>query len=929
MSITPSSYLTRITEARERHLKELDLTKEYVSLAQIPIEVFELPELEVLDLSNNELASIPEAIYKLEKLTILLLGGNQFTEIPESISNLQHLKELNLANNKITSIPTWISRLTNLTCLNLGGNQLVSIPDSISELPNLTFLNLGNNQLSSIPDSISQLHNLTVLHLYENKLTLFPKAIYDLHSLQYLNLSNSTGNGNLIKEIAADIINLKNLKHLSIEGNPLIDPPMEVVSNGIEAIKQYFHQIEKEGIDHLFEAKLLIVGEAGAGKTTLAKKIENQDYILNENEETTKGIDVIRWDFPLESGQTFRVNIWDFGGQEIYHATHQFFLTKRSLYALVVDTRKEDTDFNYWLNLIELLSDKSPLLIIKNEKQDRHREINERQLRGQFTNLKETLPTNLATNRGLEKLLKGVKHYISNLPHIGNALPRTWVRVREILENDTRNYISLSEYLEICDQNGFTRLGDKLQLSGYLHDLGVCLHFQGDPLLNKTVILKPDWGTDAVYKVLDNHQVILNLGKFNRQDLSDIWHEDKFANMHDELLQLMLNFQLCYKIPETIDTYIAPQLLTENQPEYEWNQNNNLIIRYTYDFLPKAIITRFIVVMHNLILDHRYVWRSGVLLEKDMTKAEVIQYFDKREIKIRVEGKFKKELMTIVTYELDRIHKSYSRLKYNRLIPCNCEKCKNSQEPHFYQLNILRQFIVDNQYLIQCQKSYKMVNVPELQDDIVVKHGELNLGEYDYEISCNVLKYNIEVEKAIFISYAWGGASEAIVDQLEHSFKEKGIPIVRDKQDLAFKGSIKAFMEQIGKGKCVIVVISDKYLKSENCMFELIHIALNKQFAHRVFPIVLDDAKIYNSSDRIQYVKYWEARIKELDEAMKSVSSSNLNGFREDIDLYTEIRKNLPQLTNILKDMNALTAKTHIETDFAELLKSIEYIIAK
>ena len=84
-------------------------------------------------------------------------------------------------------------------------------------------------------------------------------------------------------------------------------------------------------------------------------------------------------------------------GQEIYHATHQFFLTKRSLYALVADTRKEDTDFYYWLNVVELLSDNSPMLIILNEKQDRRREINERQLRGQFANLKEILATNLAT----------------------------------------------------------------------------------------------------------------------------------------------------------------------------------------------------------------------------------------------------------------------------------------------------------------------------------------------------------------------------------------------------------------------------------------------------------------------------------------------------------------------------------------------------
>ncbi|MEH2417366.1 COR domain-containing protein [Nostoc sp.] len=107
-----------------------------------------------------------------------------------------------------------------------------------------------------------------------------------------------------------------------------------------------------------------------------------------------------------------------------------------------------------------------------------------------------------------------------------------------------RNYIGLDEYLNICQQNGFTQRNDKLQLSSYLHDLGVSLHFQEDALLNKTVILKPKWGTDAVYKVLDNEKVIRNLGSFTRSDLANIWCEDEYATMHDELLRLMINFKL-------------------------------------------------------------------------------------------------------------------------------------------------------------------------------------------------------------------------------------------------------------------------------------------------------------------------------------------------------------------------------------------------
>ncbi|MCP4108250.1 MAG: leucine-rich repeat protein [Desulfobacteraceae bacterium] len=697
MSKIQKNVVRKIKEAKEKQLKELDLSNDYLinddqKLTQIPTEVFELEQLKTLNLKGNSLTSLPDSIIQLKHLTSLDLSFNRLTDVPDSIFQLQKLTRLNLRENKLTDIPHSISKLQKLTSLNLRENKLTDIPGWIFQLKRLKTLTLSSNELATVSDSIYQLQKLTSLGLNKNQ----------------------------IKEISPKLLQLKNLKKLGLYGNPIEIPPPEIVNRGVKAIKDYFRQLEAKGKDYLYEAKLLIVGEAGAGKTTLAKKIENQNYKLRNDETSTEGIDIIQWKFPMENGQQFRVNIWDFGGQEIYHATHQFFLTKRSLYSLVADTRKEDTDFYYWLNVVELLSDNSPLLIIKNEKQNRHREINERQLRGQFTNFKDTLATNLATNRGLSEILTNIRHYISILPHIGTALPKTWVNVRKILEYTPYNYISLDNYMDICEKNGFTQKKDKLQLSGYLHDLGVCLHFQQDPLLKNTIILKPKWSTDAVYAALDNKKVIRSLGRFNKADLAKIWHDEKYADMHDELLQLMINFQLCYKIPGTLDTYIAPQLLSENQPKYKWPEKNNIILRYTYEFMPKGIITRFIVAMHNQIADHKHVWKTGVILKKDKTAAEVIEYYGKREIKIRIAGNHKKELMTIVTYELDKIHDSYNRrLKYNKLIPCNCVTCKDSQEPYFYPLITLRKFTADRQERIQCQNSYQMVDVLGLIDDVL------------------------------------------------------------------------------------------------------------------------------------------------------------------------------------------------------------------
>lgn len=534
-----------------------------------------------------------------------------------------------------------------------------------------------------------------------------------------LNLSNKG-----LTTLPAEIGQLTNLTWLDLDKNPLESPPPEILKEGLSAILNFYKQQLEQETDRLYEAKLLIVGEGGAGKTTLAKKIQDPNYQLQQDENSTQGIDIIQWKFPLENGKEFQINIWDFGGQEIYHATHQFFLTKRSLYVLVADTRKEDTDFYYWLNVVELLSENSPIIIIKNEKQERKREINERDLRSQFINFKETLTTNFATNRGLLDILNKVKHYISNLPHVGTELPKTWVKVREALERDSREHISLEKYLDICKEHGFTKEEDKLQLSGYLHDLGVCLHFQDDDLLRKTVILKPTWGTDAVYKVLDNPQVIENLGKFDRNILANIWHENKYANMRPELLHLMRKFKLCYEIPSRQGIYIAPQLLSANQPEYNWNKFNNLILRYTYTFMPKGIVTRFIVEMHHYIEQEKLVWRSGVVLSKNEARAEVIEHYNLREIKVRVAGKRKKELLAVINHELEKIHNSYERLKYETLVPCNCKSCKVSQTPHSYPLNVLNRFR-DNNQTIQCQISFDMVDVHELIDDVFLTEEDL------------------------------------------------------------------------------------------------------------------------------------------------------------------------------------------------------------
>ncbi|PPD44398.1 MAG: hypothetical protein CTY16_11800 [Methylobacter sp.] len=119
------------------------------------------------------------------------------------------------------------------------------------------------------------------------------------------------------------------------------------------------------------------------------------------------------------------------------------------------------------------------------------------------------------------------------------------------------------------------------------------------------------------------------------------------------------------------------------------------------------------------------------------------------------------------------------------------------------------------------------------------------------------------------LSYAWGDDSEAgkarelIVEQLCQQAEAKGIHILRDKQDLKLGDRLSVFMKQIGQGERVFVILSDKYLKSANCMYELFEIWRNSrhdenELLQRVRVFSTDCAKIFSPLERVQYAVHWK-----------------------------------------------------------------------
>lgn len=179
----------------------------------------------------------------------------------------------------------------------------------------------------------------------------------------------------------------------------------------------------------------------------------------------------------------------------------------------------------------------------------------------------------------------------------------------------------------------------------------------------------------------------------------------------------------------------------------------------------------------------------------------------------------------------------------------------------------------------------------------------------------------------IFVSYAWKGESETLVDQLCKAFAAKGYRITRDKSAMTYKDSIKDFMESIGRGKFIIAVVSDKYMKSEYCMYEAYRMFQSPAFRERVFPIVLPDADVFSFRGQAAYLKYWDTEYKALEAEYKGIANVSPSMVAPLTERLRDIEATTLFINDFMAqvgDMNVLTSQIQLESNFSQLITAIE-----
>jgi internalin A len=697
-------------------------------LCELPPEIGRLTSLQYLYLGNNLLSQLPYEIVQLTKLQYLSLLKNQLSELPREIGRLTSLQELFLNYNQLSELPHEIGQLTNLQRLSLDNNQLSQLPSEIGRLISLQYLSLPNNQLNQLPNEIGQLASLQQLYLHNNQLIQLPSEIGRLTRLQELYLSD-----NQLRGFPAEVGRLVSLQELYLDGNPSLQtPPAEIIVQGTAAILAFLRDLLENSVIR-YEVKLLIVGEGGTGKSSLLRALRNQKF--DSQLSATHGIEVVSLELshPNKAGTNIVLNTWDFGGQQIYHATHQFFLTKRSMYLVAWNARLgvKQGRLHYWLETIQALAPDAPILLVATHIDEQASDINYIALKEQYPQLVGSLSVSNACDTGIAQLRTALAEIAIQLPIMGQPWPAKWMNVEEHLLNRPGHHIPLETYVQCCEGCGVEEAVARGTLGSYLHDLGKILYFQDDLILSDLVVLKPNWITKAISLVLSDEEVRASYGILQHRELRRIWQTDDEGHpyaqrLYPVFLRLMERFYLSYQIetdtPGARSTRsLIPQLLPYQPPTTLplWPSippegQTQIEMRYQVSLVPSGIMSWFIVRTHLYTLDQH--WREGVLLVYQDHYARVELNENRKEIRLLVWGAQPHNFFTILMHTIDVLLGFFQGLGIRQEVPCICHWQRRSNKPcsHFFNYKELKRRMEAKRYKVECPQSFEEVSVPML-----------------------------------------------------------------------------------------------------------------------------------------------------------------------------------------------------------------------
>jgi len=705
-------------DLHENRLMNFKLKRKHISLKTLNLGgnsikniyfLNNLPNLEILNLNDNRISNlvldekhtfiksfdlsgnyISDLLFldNFPSLQSLNLSKNSIEKISLKVNN-SNLESLDLSNNHISDIG-FLEYLIYLKSLNLKKNNILDV-SKVVFLKNLRFIDFSNNRIKTIDEkSISHL-----IQLVNRDDFLETIKLSKIESVKSQNFERAASYRDIEKKILTeqkinnedrDYVFINILKDLRLES-----PPMEVIKQGRQAVLDWFEAIKLK----LNEIKIILLGDPKAGKTSLLKRLKYNDFDLDEKQ--TDGVNIEDIEFgeciPFENQKSLHEitgHFWDFGGQEIMNATHQFFLTKRSVYVLVLDARKDANNadqIRQWVKRVQATGGNSPIVVLANQidVNSGFGFENEIDLQKEFPQIKCFLKISCLTGESLDLLKQKLEEIIPTAELFETKIDEKWIAIKDKLQEETKSkhFLNETRFLEICNEFELKECSKQKNAITFLNDLGMVLHF--DNLnLSEYYVLDPYWITYGVYQILTSvyageKKGIVEMDKLkfiinDEEDKKEIYQTENYrkiqysSNERRFLIDILHYFKLCFCLPDN-SKFIIPDLLDTLEPQNVTEpirrSKETIQFVYEYSYLPKSIMPHTIVELHKSMT---HMWRTGCVLQNKYGKALITSYQNR--IFITVEGEYKKkrELLAVIRYRMDTINHSLSD-KPKALIP--------------------------------------------------------------------------------------------------------------------------------------------------------------------------------------------------------------------------------------------------------------------
>ncbi|MBB4981459.1 COR domain-containing protein [Streptomyces nymphaeiformis] len=674
-----------------------------LGLTRIPDETWDrgnLSGVHTLDLTNNRLEDLNGApIDQLPNLKKIMLDRNRLRFFPHGLDISASLEYLSLDGNGIRSLEIPEVHLPCLTTLTVAKNGLEEVSSTIGELSNLKYLDLSDNLLGSLPQNIAELQQLRELKLGGNPGFVPPGRITALRSLRHLDISN-----NHLTELPVELGGLPNEITLRLNGNFFNETIELLAKRQTSHLLAYLRSLDAEPYR---EAKLILVGEGNIGKTSMIEALRGNPFV--EGRPTTHGIEIHTFkvrdehseEKEEEEGEEVTIRSWDFGGQEVYRITHQFFFSKGALY-LVVWRPREGQEANFvedWLKRIKIRCGENARVLLVSTYADEGRspEIDYSQLRRKYGDiLAGSLAIDSKSGKGIRELKTKLAVMAHTLPRMGERISRRWLDVQEELLRSDSPYVKRATFDRICDRHNVDEL-EAEAIAPLLNDLGYIVYYPDDQELRDILILQPEWLTKAISCVFEDPETRQNQGILSHASLARIWGGGEIGydeKLHPYFLRLMEKFDVSYRIPEE-DASLIAQLVPYVKPEFTWPDSGPELSLYC-DFAhrPTGLIPWMTVRTRRFSSKQ---WRQGFLLTHPEYDAKaLVELLSPTRLSIRAVGGSHYFIFSVLRDTLQHLIRiRWPGLAYRIRVPC----------------------LTYSDHIGQCEGSFPIENLEKLRSD--------------------------------------------------------------------------------------------------------------------------------------------------------------------------------------------------------------------